>query len=337
MGAAGGSVVVVGQVGRDLVLQVDRLPDAGGSAPVRGRREVLGGKGANQAVALVQLGRPAALLGVVGADAAGDQVLAEAVADGLDVSGVARRPGVATALLLDLVETGGVRRLLEDVPDAALLTAADVAAAAPLLDRAPAVLLQLQQPGDAVRAALAHAPGGALLVADGAAAEPGTRAAVLAAVDVLRADASEARAWVDGDLAGLDDVRAAARELCGRGPRVVSLAAGEDGDLTVWAGPDGGLEEQLVPLLGAEPVDPTGAGDTIVAALTAALLRGAGPRTAAWEAGAAAALTVARAGGRPRLDPVGVTRDAVAAQRGTEPEGRPATVGLRTQRTGDLA
>ena len=44
-------VVVVGQVGRDLVLTVAELPAEGGSADVLERQELLGGKGANQAVA----------------------------------------------------------------------------------------------------------------------------------------------------------------------------------------------------------------------------------------------------------------------------------------------
>jgi ribokinase len=309
-----GPVVVVGQVGRDLVLEVDRLPRGGRSTPVRRRRELLGGKGANQGVALVQLGCPVALVGVLGDDPAGDHVLAAAIADGLYVTGLVRRSGTATALLVDLVESGGSRRLLEDVPPGVLLTVPDVAAAEPLLTRARAVVLQLQQPGDALCAALEHAATGALVVADGAPPDEASRDRLLAGVDVLRADADEAAMWVGSELAGLDDVRAAAIELCAEGPRVVSLAVGEEGDLTVWAEPGGQLREQLVPLMGEHPVDPTGAGDTVVAALTAALLRGADPRTAAWEAGTAASFTVARSGGRPSLDPAEVARLATAVR-----------------------
>lgn len=141
-----GPAVVVGQVGRDLVLEIDRLPRGGRSATVHRRRELLGGKGANQAVAMVQLGCPTALLGVLGDDAAGDLALAQAVADGLWISGIVRRRDVQTALLVDLVELGGP-----------------------------------------------------------------------------------------------DDVREAAIELCSMGPQVVSLAAGEHGDLTVWREPGGRL------------------------------------------------------------------------------------------------
>ncbi|MBV9140496.1 MAG: hypothetical protein JO115_06220 [Pseudonocardiales bacterium] len=53
-------VVVVGQIARDLVLLVEELPAPGTGTAVRQRREMLGGKGANQAVGLAQLGvRPA--------------------------------------------------------------------------------------------------------------------------------------------------------------------------------------------------------------------------------------------------------------------------------------
>ncbi|HEV7870492.1 MAG TPA: PfkB family carbohydrate kinase [Modestobacter sp.] len=323
MSVSEGPAVVVGQVGRDLVLEIDRLPRGGRSTTVHRRRELLGGKGANQAVAMVQLGCPTALVGVLGDDPAGDLALAQAVTDGLWISGVVRRRHVQTALLVDLVELGGNRRLLEDVPGPTLLTAGDVAAAAPLLERARAVVFQLQQPGEAVREALARTARDALRVADGAPPDEETRDVLLPSVQVLRADAVEAGMWVGSELGGLDDVREAATELCSVGPRVVSLATGEDGDLTVWREPGGRLREQLVPLLGQDPVDPTGAGDSAVAALTVALLRGADPGTAAWEAGAAAALTVARLGGRPRLDPAEVTRLAGEA-RGDPAAGRRA-------------
>ena len=305
-----GPAVVVGQLGRDLVLEVDRLPRGGRTTTVHRRRELLGGRAAHQAGAMLQLGCPAALVGVLGDDAAGDQVLAAAVVDGLWISGIARRRGVPTALLVDLVEAGGSRRLLEDVPDRTRLTAADVAAAAPLIQRARAVVVALDQPGEAVRAALAVAARHALRVADGG---PPDEAAseVLASVQVLRADVGAAGLWVGGELRGLDDVRAAAAQLCAAGPRVVSLDAGADGVLTVWREPGGRLREELVPVLGE---DPAGDGDAVVAALTVALLRGEDPGTAAWQAGAAAGLSGSRLGSGPRLDAAQVTRLAADAR-----------------------
>ncbi|HEX4226769.1 MAG TPA: PfkB family carbohydrate kinase, partial [Pseudonocardiaceae bacterium] len=55
-------VTVVGQIARDLVLVIDDIPDPLTSTRVHRRRETLGGKGANQAVSLAQLGASVALL-----------------------------------------------------------------------------------------------------------------------------------------------------------------------------------------------------------------------------------------------------------------------------------
>jgi ribokinase len=310
-------VVVLGRVGRDLVLRTSALPEPGGSATVGERRELLGGRGANQAVALAQLGVPVALVGVVGDDSAGTQAVAQAAADGIDVSAVVRRRGAATALVVDLVEDGGVRRLLEDVPGAVLLTPDDVAAATDQLAAAQVVSLQLEQPGAAVGAALQRVPEGAIVVVDGAPEDAATRDAVLARADVVRADATEARLLTGRELSGVDDARDVAAELLTAGARVVALGVGEAGDLVAWrAGPRFGVAAEelevdpgwadgdvLVPPLGEQPVDPTGAGDAYVATLVATLLGGAPPEDAAWAASAAAGLTVAHAGGRPQLDP----------------------------------
>lgn len=76
--------VVVGQIARDLVLVVDEVPGPGGSADVRRRREMLGGKGANQAVALAQLGVSAGLVGVVGDDEVGARLLGRTERDRID-------------------------------------------------------------------------------------------------------------------------------------------------------------------------------------------------------------------------------------------------------------
>lgn len=69
-------VLVVGQVARDLVLALEEMPPPQGSTVVSQRHEMLGGKGTNQAVGLRQLGGQVALLGVVGADLVGQQLLA---------------------------------------------------------------------------------------------------------------------------------------------------------------------------------------------------------------------------------------------------------------------
>jgi ribokinase len=289
--------VVVGQAGRDLVLVVDGVPDPHGTTPVHRRVEMLGGKGANQAVALSQLGVRPALLAVVGSDVAGDWVLAQACRDRIDVHEVVRRPGARTSLIVELLGPGGAWRYLEDIPAPVLLTEADVSRAAGTIASARAVLLQMQQPSEATLAAAGYArQGGALVLLDGAPADDGRRDGLLAAADVVRADDRESATLAGGPLDGAEAAVRAGRQLLRRGPRLVALAVPGTGNVFVWA--DG---QMCVPLSGVDTVDTTGAGDAMVAALTAALLRGRGYEQAAREAHDAAAASVGRVGGRPDL------------------------------------
>jgi ribokinase len=290
------TVVVVGQIARDLIVLIDQTPGAGEAAGVRSRHEVLGGKGANQAVALTQLGLRAGLVAVVGTDDVGDRVLAQAARDGIDVSHVVRR-NADTGLIIEMLEPDGTRRYLEDLPEPVLLTEDDIAVASNVLESASAVLVQLQQPSvAAVAAAQCGKAGGALVVCDGAVADDEWRDALLASSDVVRADARETELLIGMRADDVTRAVEAARDLLAMGPSLVALAS-DQGNLFVWR--DGDL---LVPLTDAPVVDTTGAGDALTAALTVALLRGDTPERAAQLAVAAATVTVGHPGGRPRLD-----------------------------------
>ncbi|GLY22110.1 PfkB family carbohydrate kinase [Micromonospora sp. NBRC 101691] len=307
-------VMVVGQVARDLVLQVDEVPDAGGTAPVRRRRELLGGKGANQAVGLAQLGVRVGLLGVVGEDEVGRTLLAQAHADGIDVASVIRRDGTSTGLIVDVVDAGAHWRYLEDLPEPVLLTEEDVTAAADALTTARAVVVQLQQPPAAALAAarLAHGAG-RLVVLDGAPA-PEAADDLLATATVLRADGQETALLTGREPTDAAGGLRAARDLLARGPSLVAVEVDGAGNAFAW--PD---DEMFVPLSDTTTVDTTGAGDAFVAALTASLLRDEPRDRLARLAVAAAGATVGSPGGRPAL-----TDAAIAAQLARIPAGTPA-------------
>lgn len=279
---------MMGQIARDLVLVVDEVPGPGSTAPVRERREMLGGKGANIAVGLAQLGAPVALVGVVGDDDIGERLLARAAADGIEVASVVRRPDCETGLIVDVVADGW--RYLEHLPEGVLLREEDVP-----VDRiadAAAVVVQLQQRPKvclrAARAARGH------VVLDGAPQR--LKDELLACADVVRADHREAELLVGREISGSDDAVRAAHELLATGPGLVAFAVEGEGNVFVW---DGG--QLVAPLGDVEVVDTTGGGDAFVAALTFALLRGATPEEAARMAVKASGDTVTRPGGRPEL------------------------------------
>lgn len=286
--------MVAGQLARDLVLLVDEMPAAGSSADARLRREMLGGKGANQAVALAQLGAAPVLLAVRGDDRVGDELIAQAQRDGIDVSAVVRRAGTPTGLIVEALDSDGNYRYLQHLPEPVLLSEDDVTSAEEAFRGADAVLVQLQQPGPAALAAARQGrAAGAMVVLDGAPGDDGDRAALLAAADVVRTDDKETELLTGLPAKDPEALREAVRKL--RGPRLFALGL-PDANYFVWR--DG---EVLVPLGDERVVDTTGGGDALTAALTVALLRGASPEAAARFAVAASGATVGHPGGRPDL------------------------------------
>jgi ribokinase len=269
---------VVGQLARDLVLTVDRVPAAGAAADAGDRFEQLGGKGANQAVALAQLGVRPRLVAVAGDDVIGDVLLDQARRDGIDVTAVIRRRDTLTGLIVELLDADAHWRYVQHLPPDVLLSEADVLGARDVIAGADAVLVQLQQP---VPAALAAArigrEAGRLVVLDGAV----TDRRLLAFADVVRADEREAE--------GMDE------RVLDHGPSLLAVAQA-DANLFLWRG--GRLR---VPLTGDKVVDTTGGGDAFTAALTAALLRELPYERAAHLATAAAGATVGHVSGRPNL------------------------------------
>ncbi|CAM4141146.1 PfkB family carbohydrate kinase [Kibdelosporangium persicum] len=282
--------VVLGQVARDLVLVVPQVPDAGSTAPVHRRREMLGGKGANIAVAATQLGSTVALVGVVGADDTSDWLIAQAHADGIDTRHVIRRQGTPAALIVDLVTPDAQWRYLEDIPEAVMVTEADVTAAQSTLAAARSVIIQLQQPTGTALAAARYARD-ARIVLDGVPESD----ELLACADVLRADQQEGELLTGAELDTADKAVRAGRDLLRRGPSVVALATAE-ANVFVWQ--DG---HAVFPLGDTEVKDTTGGGDALVAALTVGLTHGLDPHDAGKMAVTASARTVDHPGGRPDL------------------------------------
>ena len=285
-GAVNTDVAVVGQIARSLVLEVDGVPDAGGTGVVRSRREALGGSGANQAAFLARLGVSAALFGVVGDDDVGADLLAQARWAGIDMSWVVRRPNTASGLIVELLDGAGRCRCLEDLAAPVRLTRSDVVARAEQLTRSRAVLVHLQQPPDAALAAAALGRrAGRRVVLDGAPPEE-YRSALLACADVLRAGARETQILADDWISSVDDAVQAGRGLLREGPGFVVLALAGEGNVFVWR--EGHV---FLPHIHAEKADTAVAGDAFTAALTAALSRGDGYLQAARWAVAAAALS----------------------------------------------
>ena len=84
---------VVGNAAVDTVIRLDRFPRPGETIVAREAADDLGGKGANQAVAIARCGQKVRLVAAVGADAFGDRIRQSLAAEGVEVDGLRTSPG----------------------------------------------------------------------------------------------------------------------------------------------------------------------------------------------------------------------------------------------------
>jgi ribokinase len=285
-----GSVLVIGSINADLVVTLDRLPEAGET--VTGGRFARhgGGKGANQAVAAARAGARVRFAGAVGDDDLGAAAIEQLAAEGVDVGAIARLGGEATGVALIAVDREGRNQIAVASGANARVDAALVARAldAAALGPGDVVLLGFEVPDAAVVAgARAAAEAGARAILNPAPARdlPG---GVLGHGVLLTPNGLEAAA-----LTGETDAAAAARALARRMNAPVVVTVGADGALLA----DGdAIAEIRAPEV--EVVDTTGAGDAFNGVLAAGLAAGAGVEDAARRAVEAASASVRRAGAR---------------------------------------
>jgi ribokinase len=253
---------------------------------------VAGGKGANQAVAAARLGRAVTMIGRVGDDDYGRQLLASLVEAGVDTSLVKVTAGVPSGIALITVDQHGENTIAVSPGANARLSVGDVEAGADLLRAAAVTLVQLEIDLRAVAAVVEIATGIVVLNPAPAAALSGE---VLAGVDVLVPNRSEL-----GLLAGVEEPRTireavtAARRLPGTGAVVVTL--GSQGALVVT-----GTDAVHLSALPVEAVDATGAGDAFCGALADGLARELTLEEAAGWANRVAGLSTTRWGAQPGM------------------------------------
>lgn len=97
-------ITVIGSISTDFVVETDRRPLMGETVEGKAFSTSFGGKGANQAVAAARLGAETAMLGAVGEDAFGDQLLMNLKDNGIAVNNVERVTQSSGSAFITLVE-----------------------------------------------------------------------------------------------------------------------------------------------------------------------------------------------------------------------------------------
>lgn len=289
-------VVVVGSITADVTSFSERLPQRGETVLGSDFTLVLGGKGANQAVACAHAGVTAHLVGCVGDDLFRDLVLGTLADKGVDISHV-HVIDAPTGVAHIRVDSSGENDIVIIPLANARLTREHVEAAIRgLADSASVLLTQLEIPREIAMHSIRVAKESGLTVLLDPAPALALEDELWAHVDIVTPNETEAGLITGITVVDQDSAIAAGRWFCARGVRhaIVTLAAAG----AVLVSGDDSLWFEAFPV---NAIDTTAAGDAFAGYLGAALAEGFDLREAIPRAMAAGALAVTKRGASPSL------------------------------------
>ncbi|NET35983.1 MAG: ribokinase [Cyanothece sp. SIO1E1] len=301
-------VIIFGSLNMDLVTRTPCLPIAGETLVGYDFTTVPGGKGANQAVAIARLGVAAQMVGRVGGDSFGQELLLSLQAAGVQTDGVfvdaASHSGVAAIA----VDEAGENHIIVVAGANGQVNQTDLSCLNQHLSHANALLLQLEIPLSAVQQAAQMASlAGVTVILDPAPARSDLPDDFYPLIDIITPNQIEAGQLVGFTVNSPETAAKAAAVLRQRGVKTVIVKLGQQGALCVNAD-----ATWHIPAFPVQAVDTVAAGDAFNGGLAAALAKGLPLRQAVIWGSAAGALAVTKAGAQPAMPDLEMLMDFMA-------------------------
>jgi len=290
-------IAVIGSLNMDLVVRAPRIPEPGETILGADDLQMIpGGKGANQAYASARLGAEVAMIGRVGNDAFGEQLVNSLKKTGVDTQQITRDSEASTGIALIVVEEGGQNSIVVSSGANGRVTSDDVSRAEAVIRSADLILLQLEIPLPAVIMAAQCAKNNGVKVILNPAPAQQLPAELLSLTDILIPNETEAAMLSGCDVDTDDGIRQAASILRQSGVKTLIMTRGSRGASLIT---ENGIEH--LPAFPVEPVDTTAAGDAFVGSFAAALAEGRPLTEAVRYGNAVGALASTKPGAQPSM------------------------------------
>ncbi|MFN8529168.1 MAG: ribokinase [Anaerolineae bacterium] len=260
------TICVVGSINVDLVTRVPRIPAPGETITGGDLNTTFGGKGANQAVMAARLGAHVHMIGKVGGDSFGDDVMRNFEREQVGTAGVLRSSRATGVALISVDDHTGQNTIVV-APGANFdLTPEDVRRFASIIQSADVVMCQLETPSETTIEAFKIARAAAKPPITIFNPAPANRfpPELIGLTDVITPNEFEAAMMTDSPaIETVDEAISVGRAIQARGAKIVVITLGSRGALLIDAN---GAAEQI-PAEKVQAVDAVGAGDAFAGAL----------------------------------------------------------------------
>lgn len=289
------SILVVGSLNADLVVRSPRFPKPGETISGEDLRIIPGGKGANQAVAAARQSASVAMVGRVGNDSFGPDLINNLKQNNVETSHVKIDPESATGTATIIVDASGQNSIVLSPGSNGRVSPADLEDVS--FSDHELLLLQLEIPIETVRSAAKRArESGLRVVLNPAPAVSALPAELLSLSNFLVPNEGELSLLTGQAVHDIPSAEKAARSLLERGTQNVIVTLGASGALVV-----NNELTRHIPSFDVEVVDTTAAGDAFIGGFASALLENRSLEEAVRYGCACGALAVTKFGAQPSL------------------------------------
>ena len=289
-------VVVLGGINMDLVTISARFPRPGET--IVGSRFLTypGGKGANQAVAAARMGAATAMVGRVGDDVFGPQLIETLRDSGIKVDGIAVAQDTTSGIAVINIDESAQNQIIQILGANDTCGDAEAVRVGQALVNASTLLLQLEVSVDlSLKVAKEAFEQGKTVILD-----PGPVRHIpsefFAYCSVITPNETEAQALVGFPVVDRTSAAQAAEQLLARGVGIAVVKLGAQG--VYFANADGGA---FVTPFQVDAIDSVAAGDAFNGALAVSLAEGATLEQSVRMAAAAGALAVTKSGAQDSM------------------------------------
>lgn len=287
-------ILVVGSLNADLVVRAPRFPQPGETISGEDLRIIPGGKGANQAVAAARQGASVSMLGRVGQDSFGPELINNLHQNGVDTSHVRIDSQSATGTAIIVVDSKGQNSIVLSPGANGKVSPADVNAVS--FSGYKLLLLQHEIPLEAVASAAQRAKGSGVRVLLNPAPARALSDELISLPDFILPNETELSLLTNQPVYDISSAEKAAKTLLEHGAQNVIVTLGTNGALIV-----SNKQVTHVNTYKVEVVDTTAAGDAFIGGFASALLQDRPLEEAVRYGCACGALATTKFGAQPSL------------------------------------
>ena len=289
-------VVVLGSMNVDLVTKVDKLPLQGETVFAETFLTENGGKGANQAVAAARLGAKVSMIGRVGSDDFGQQILQNLRAESVNTDKVSKDSETGTGIALITVDAQSQNTIVVSSGANMNCGKPEIGHLESLLGSADCLVLQNEVPYEVnLQAARLARENKIPVVWDPAPFVTGTQE-LIKHVDFLTPNQNEAELLANCEITDEKSIHNAFLKIKESSDAVCLITMGEDG-VYFLSGP--GINQ--IPSFLVDSVDSVAAGDAFTGGFAVALSEGETLRSAARFGCASGALATTKLGAQSAM------------------------------------